>query len=57
MTGEPGVLVAGALRCVLDGADVRTFRVGEQRVLTRLYIAVRDESWTQNTVRDRPEER
>jgi hypothetical protein len=41
-------LRAGALSCALDGADVRDLRVGGQRVLTRLYIAVRDESW--NTI-------
>ena len=44
----PTRLEAGRLSCVLDGADVRDLRVGRQRVLTRLYIAVRDESW--NTI-------
>ncbi len=41
-------LDAGTLRCVADGADVRDLRIGAQRVLTRLYIAVGDVSW--NTV-------
>jgi D-apionolactonase len=41
-------LQAGALRCTVAGADVRDLRIGARRVLTRLYIAVRDESW--NTV-------
>ena len=39
---------AGALSCILEGADIRDLRVGHQRVLTRLYIAVRDEKW--NTI-------
>lgn len=42
------VLGAGVLRCVLDGADIRDLTVGGTRVLTRLYIAVRDEKW--NTI-------
>ena len=48
MTAPPTPLVAGPVRCVLDGADILDLRVGEQRVLTRLYIAVRDEVW--NTI-------
>jgi D-apionolactonase len=48
VTAPPTPLVAGPVRCVLDGADIRDLRVGEQRVLTRLYIAVRDEVW--NTI-------
>lgn len=45
---EAQVLSAGVLRCVLDGADIRDLTVGGTRVLTRLYIAVRDEKW--NTI-------
>jgi hypothetical protein len=45
---DRAVLQCGVLRCVLDGADVRELSFGGQRVLTRLYIAVRDEKW--NTI-------
>ncbi|HXW79164.1 MAG TPA: hypothetical protein VEJ84_06675 [Acidimicrobiales bacterium] len=41
-------LAAGRLRCLLDGADIRDLRTGDRRVLTRLYVAVRDEVW--NTI-------
>ncbi len=48
MVTGTNTLQAGALSCTVEGADVRDLRIGTQRVLTRLYIAVRDESW--NTV-------
>lgn len=55
MTGRL-VLKAGPLTCVLDGPDIRDLAVAGQRVLTRLYIAVRDEAWNtipfEYTVRD-----
>ncbi|HLI14799.1 MAG TPA: hypothetical protein VKV23_01930 [Acidimicrobiales bacterium] len=41
-------LEAGDLACVLDGADVRDLSFAGRRLLTRLYIAVRDEAW--NTI-------
>jgi hypothetical protein len=48
VSAAPTRLEAGPLSCVLDGADIRDLRVGNQRILTRLYIAVRDEGW--NTI-------
>jgi hypothetical protein len=48
VSGAPTRLEAGPLSCVLDGADIRDLSVGSQRILTRLYIAVRDEGW--NTI-------
>jgi hypothetical protein len=48
VSGARTRLEAGPLSCVLDGADIRDLSVGNQRILTRLYIAVRDEGW--NTI-------
>ena len=41
-------LQVGPLSCDVVGADVRDLRVGSRRVVTRLYIAVRDDKW--NTI-------
>lgn len=41
-------LKVGEFFCFLDGADIRELWIGGRRLLSRLYIAVRDEEW--NTV-------
>jgi hypothetical protein len=41
-------LKVGEFTCFLDGADIRELWIGGRRILSRLYIAVRDEAW--NTV-------
>lgn len=41
-------LEAGELTCFLEGADIRELWIGGRRILSRLYIALRDEAW--NTV-------
>jgi D-apionolactonase len=47
-TVPPRVLWAGPVRVELDGADLRSVRVGDAELVQRVYVAVRDAPW--NTI-------
>jgi hypothetical protein len=41
----PIALTAGPLALVLEAGDLRTIRLGDQEILRRVYVAVRDHNW------------
>ena len=42
---EPRLLRAGPLTVLVDGRDLRYVRLGEQELVRRIYVAVRDHNW------------